>query len=75
MTVSHRGQAVTACQISKSQMVRTATWNVSSMVRRSGEVVEALHRIKIDLCAQEMRWKGERAKMLRGIADKEIWMT
>ena len=33
-----------ARQRSKSQDVRTATWNVSSMVSRSGEVVDALHR-------------------------------
>ena len=50
---------------SKSHDVRTATWNVNSMVSRSGEVVDALHRRKIDLCcAQETRWKGESARML-----------
>ena len=33
-----------------------------------GEVVDALHRRKIDLCcAQEMRWKGECARMLGAI--------
>ena len=47
-----------ARQISKSH-------DVSSMVSRSGEVVDALHRINIDLCcAQETRWKGESAKMI-----------
>ena len=51
-------------QISKSQDVKAATWNVSSMVGRSGEVVDALHRRKIDFCcAQEMRWKGESTTM------------
>ena len=31
----------------------------------SGEVVDALHRRKIDFCcAQETRWKGESARML-----------
>ena len=45
--------------------MRTATWNVSSMVSRSGEVVDALHRRKIDFCcAQERRWRGESARML-----------
>ena len=45
-----------ARQRSKSQDVRAATWNVSSMVSRSGEVVDTLHRRKIDFCcAQEMR--------------------
>ena len=47
---------------SKPQDVRTATWNVSSMVSRSGD---ALHRRKIDFCcAQEMRWRGESVRML-----------
>ena len=34
-----------ACQRSKSQDVRVATWNMNSMVGRSGEVVDALHRM------------------------------
>ena len=34
---------------------------------RSGEVVDALHRNKNDLCcAQETRWKGESARMFGG---------
>ena len=54
-----------ARQRSKSQDGRTATWNVSSMVSRSGEVVDALHRRKIDFCcAQETRWKGESARLI-----------
>ena len=61
--VLQRGRACMARQRSKSQDVRTATWDVSSMVSRSGEVVDALHRRKVDFCcAQETRWKG--AKML-----------
>ena len=63
-------------QRSNSQDVRAATWNVSSMVGRSGEVVDALHRIKIDFCcAQETRWKGESAMMLGaiGIRYKFFW--
>ena len=63
--VLQRGRAGMARQRNKSQDVRTATWNVSSMVSRSGEVVDALYRRKIDLyCAQETRWKGESARML-----------
>ena len=63
--VLQRGRAGMACQRSKSQDVRIATWNVSSMVSRSGEVVDTLHRRKIDFCcAQETRWKGESARML-----------
>ena len=37
-----------ARQGSKSQDVRTATWNVSSMVSRSGEVVDGLPLRNID---------------------------
>ena len=56
--VLQRGRAVMACQINKSQEVRAATWNVSSMVCRSGEVVEALHRRKRAFCyPQETTWK------------------
>ena len=63
--VLQRGRAGMARQRSKSQDVRTATWNVSSMVSRSGEVVDALHRRKIVFCcAQETRWMGESARML-----------
>ena len=66
--VLQRGRAGMAHQRSKSQHVRVATWNVSSMVGRSGEVVDALHRRKIDFCcAQETRWKGESARMLGAI--------
>ena len=63
--VLQRGLAGMARQRSKSQDVRTDTWNVTSMVSRSGEVVDALHRRKIYFCcAQETRWKGESARML-----------
>ena len=38
------------------------------MVGRSGEVVDALYRRKIDFCcAQETRWKGESARMISAI--------
>ena len=51
-----RGRAVMTRQRSKSPDVRAAIWNVISMVGRSGEVVDALHRRKIDFwCAQETR--------------------
>ena len=42
--VLQRGRAVMSCQRSKSQDVRAAAWNVSSMVGQSGEVVDSLHR-------------------------------
>ena len=43
-------RALMASQRSKSQDVRAATWNVSSMVCRSGVVVDAPGRRKIYLC-------------------------
>ena len=61
---------------SKSQDVRTATWNVSGMVSRSDEVVDTLHRRNIDFCcAQETRWKGGSARMLgaNGRSYKFFW--
>ena len=45
--VPQRGRAVMACQRSKTLNVIANTWNVSSIVGRSGEVVDALHRWKI----------------------------
>ena len=60
----------------KSQDVRTATWNVSSMVSRSGEMEDALHIRKNDFCcAQETRWKGESVRMLgaNGRRHKLLW--
>ena len=63
--VLQRGRAGMARQRNKSQDVRTATWNVSSMVSRFGEVVDSLHIRKIDFCcAEETRWNGESARML-----------
>ena len=63
--VLQRGRDGMARQRSKSHDVRAATWIVSSMVGRSGEVVDALHRRKINLCcAQETKWKSESARML-----------
>ena len=49
-----------ARQRSKSQDVRAATWSVSSMVGRSGEVVDALHRRKIDLCCAQREFKDSK---------------
>ena len=54
--VLQRGLAGMARQRNKSQDARTATWNVSSMVSQSGEVVDALHRRNIKFCcAQETK--------------------
>ena len=73
--VLQRGRAVMACQGNKSQDVRAATWNVSCMVGRSGEVVVALHRRKIGLCcAQETMWKGGSARMF-GAIDRRVLLA
>ena len=44
--VLQRGQAGMARKKCKSQDVRAATWNVRSMVGRSGDVMDALHITK-----------------------------
>ena len=50
--IQQRGRAGMARQRSMSQDMRTTTWNVSSMVSRSGKGVDAIHRRKIYLfCA------------------------
>ena len=74
--VLQRVRAGMARQISKSQDVKNATWNVSSS--RSGEVVDALHRRNIDFCcAQKTKWKGECARMFcaNGRRYKSFWQS
>ena len=50
-----------AHQRSKSHNVRAATWNVSSMVGRSGEVGGALHRET--LISVELKRRGGRMEV------------
>ena len=39
--------------------IRFATWNIGTMTSRSAEVVETLHKRKINVCCvQETRWTG-----------------
>ena len=57
------GRSVMACQRSKSQDVRASTWNVNSMVGRSGEVMDAVHKREIDFCCAQ----GGSARMLGAI--------
>ena len=53
-----------ACRRNISLEVRPPTWNVSTIVRRSGEGAETLYRRKIDLCcAQETKWNDGSAKI------------
>ena len=42
--------------------MRTATWNVSSLVSRSGEIVDDLHRRKVHFCCKLER-RGGRVKV------------
>ena len=45
--------------------IRFATWNIGTMSGRSAEVVETLHRRKIDVCCvQETRWTGSGARVM-----------
>ena len=69
--VLQRGRAGMARQRSKSQDVRTATWNVSSMVSRSGEVVDALHRRK--MFTHEMAARNDEVTKADDIQKK--WLT
>ena len=48
-----------------SDCIRFATWNIGTMSSRSAEVVETLHRRKIDVCClQERRWTGGGARVM-----------
>ena len=45
--------------------IRFATWNIGTMSCRSAEVVETLHRRKIDVCCiQETRWTGSGTRVM-----------
>jgi exonuclease III len=44
---------------------RIASWNVGSLTKILGEVVDVLRKRRVDVCCvQEARWKGEGAKMI-----------
>ena len=45
--------------------IQFATWNIGTMSGRSAEVVETLHKRKIDVCCvQETRWTGSGARVM-----------
>jgi exonuclease III len=45
--------------------VKIASWNVGSLSKKSGEVVEVLMKRRVDVCCiQEARWKGEGARLI-----------
>ena len=53
--------------------IRFSTWNVGSMLRKWGEISETLKRRCVDICCvQEVRWKGEGARMI-GNGFKFLW--
>ena len=54
-----------------SQEMKAATWNVSSMVCRFGEVVNALHRRKIDSVVDVVR-VNERIMYEKLVIGKQI---
>ena len=56
---------------------RVDTWNVDSLTRRSGELVEALGERRIDIaCVQEIRWRGSSCRYFgaTGKRYKLFWM-
>jgi len=55
---------------------RFGTWNVDSLTRRSGELVEALGERRIEACAQEIRWRGSSCRYFgdTGKRYKLFWM-
>ena len=53
--------------------IRFSTWNVQSMSGKWWEISEALKRRSVDIyCLQEVRWKGQGAKMI-GNGFKVLW--
>ena len=45
--------------------VRVGTWNLGSLIGNGGTVCEELGKMMIDVCClQEMRWRGQGARML-----------
>ena len=44
---------------------RIGTWNIGSMTGRGLEIVQMMNRRRMDiLCVQEIKWSGEKARML-----------
>ena len=53
--------------------IQFSTWNVVSMSGKWVEISETLKRCCVDICSlQEVRWKGQGAKMI-GDGFKFIW--
>ena len=57
-------------------MLRIATVNVGTMVGRSREVVEMLEKRGVDICSvQEVRYKGQGARMMEGEQRYKLWWS
>ena len=53
--------------------IQFSTWNVGSISGKWGEISETLKRRCVDICyLQEVRWKGQGAKMI-GNGFKFLW--
>ena len=53
--------------------IRFSTWNVGSMSEKWWEISETLKRRCVDICCvQEVRWKGQGARMI-GNGFKFLW--
>jgi len=66
-----------ADKLRKGWPFRVGTWNVDSLTRRSGELVEALAERRMDVaCVQETRWRGSGCRFFGAIGKryKLFWM-
>ena len=60
-----------ADKLRKGWPFRVGTWNVDSLTRRSGELVEALAERQTDVaCVQETRWRGSGCRFFGAIGKR-----
>ena len=53
--------------------LRYASWNVGTLTSKSIELVQALHRRKVNItCIQETKWVGAKAPEINGY---KLWYT
>ncbi len=53
--------------------LRFGTWNIGTLTGKSFELVDVLKKRRIDVaCIQETRWKGEKAREIRGY---KLWYS
>jgi exonuclease III len=62
-------------KLAKPSRVRVGTWNVGSLTGKLREVVDTMIRRHVNnLCVQEMKWKGQKAKEVEDTSFK-LWYT